>query len=448
MATREQIFGILAAASAPMSRHTLEEKVGESYRHFQTQLNRWEKAEYIEDKGDHNYVLTERGRKVALTGMDVPPELQPGNELPGEGEGETEDGKAENGAEKPGSSRVKTQAELGTTEFQQFLKLGQSVGVTPNNLIEVITNHIWNGGDYEDLRWVAVGFQQMGLQKDLGNRWLHAWGSHLKKPMPLNLPADYYMSEAQKDGVKSDEEKGQGAGKRDYILDDDDKPQWVGDRNGTLDYKDALDLAKMRAVRKSVGASSNAPVSQAEELTKLLKLVKEFMGTPSEPKSFIVKPGENGYQVEEVEQGKPILVPAIGAKEAVKSFYVDNEGKTQEINPGQPIVIFRDQQRSQQAQTHFLVDQRSGTVTEVAPGTPIIIKTESPPVNQSVPIQMKDKDGNPMVMDITTFITLEDHRDKQRREDESHKVKMEIAQGFKGLLKHVESAVSHMGSED
>jgi hypothetical protein len=50
-----------------------------------------------------------------------------------------------------------------------------------------------------------------------------------------------------------------------------------------------------------------------------------------------------------------------------------------------------------------------------------------------------------MVLDINTFFQLEEHKEKIRREDESHQTKMEIAKGFKELLKNAQSALSHMG---
>lgn len=428
MASRGQIFGILAGASAPMSRTELEEKVGESYRRFQTQLDRWVKQELIEDVGDHHYVLTDKGRDEALLGeIETISTAELPVELTGKGK--------------------ETQATTQTTEYQQFLRLGMNVGVVPLNLIKITTDHIWSGGNYEDLRWVALGFQQMGIQRDLANRWLHAWGSHLKQPVPADLPADYLAPEARKVAEEAAAARKQGVGKRDYILDADDQLVNLGEGKGTMDYGDAMDLAKLRTARKKDAAGAT-PGSMADEITKVFNAFKAMMGDKVEGKSYLMKPGDNGYTVEEVDPNKPMLIQAGAGGSPSPSYYIDSEGKTQELKPGQPLVIFKEAGKPAPASQQYLIDQRTGEVREVAQGTPIIIKTEPAPGLQATPIRLKDKDGNDLVMDLTTLIRLEEHHDKQRRDEETHGVKLEIAKGFKGLIKHAEAALSHMGEEE
>lgn len=427
MASRAQIFGILAGASAPMNRLELEEKVGESYRRFQTQLDRWVKQELIEDVGDHHYVLTDKGRDEALLGEfenigtgTLPKELT-----------------ATGGV---------TQETTQTTEYQQFLRLGMNVGVVPLNLIKVATDHIWNGGDYEDLRWVATGLQQMGIQRDLANRWLHAWGSHLKQPLPTDLPHEFLAPEERRSAEEAAAARKQGAGKRDYILDADDQLVYLGVGKGTMDYQDAMDLAKLRTARKKDAAAAT-PGSMAEEVTKVFTAFKELMGDKVVGKSYIVKPGDNGYQVEEVDANKPLLIQPAGGAQPSPSFYIDSEGKTQELKPGQPVVIFKEAVKTAPASQQYLINQTTGAVQEIIPGTPIVIKTEPAPGSQTTPIQLKDKEGNPIILDIGTYIRLEEHKEKQRRDEESHEVKIEIAKGFKDLLRNAQAAFSHMGEE-
>ena len=85
------------------------------------------------------------------------------------------------------------------------------------------------------------------------------------------------------------------------------------------------------------------------------------------------------------------------------------------------------------------------------PGSPVVIVRDSPPV-QANPfasaIQVQDKDGKPLTLDISTFFQLQDHQDKQKREEESHQTRQEIAKGFKDLLKNASSALGHMGREE
>ena len=428
MATKEQIFTILSGASAPMGRADLEEAVGESYRRFQTQLDRWVKQELLEDTGEHHYVLTDKGRAEAL-------QEEVGNTGEDEGTGEHVVKKRE------------TQRTVGTTEFQQFVNLGKDIGVIPIQLIQVTTNHVWNGGDYQDLKWVAQALQEMGIQRDLANRWFNAWRSHLKMPLPAGLPHDFLPPDMRKVDDKTEAERKEGAGKRDYILNEDDKPVYVGEYNGDLDYKDALDLSKIRAVRNRNDGHPTSAGSMADEVSKIFLAFKEIMGEKAVGKSYIIKPGEEGYQVEEIDPAKPMLIPSTPVAKAGSSFYIDSDGKTQELLPGQPVVIMKEAPRPASSGTQYIIDQKSGEVKEIAAGQPIVIRTESPPVAQTTPILMKDKDGNDMIFDINTFIRLEEHRDKQKRDEESHQTKLEIAKGFKELLNNAQRALTHMGEE-
>jgi len=115
-----------------------------------------------------------------------------------------------------------------------------------------------------------------------------------------------------------------------------------------------------------------------------------------------------------------------------------------ELPAGQPLVIIKEApKQASPSGTHYLIDNKSGEVKEVGPGQPVIIIRESAQ-SQSTPIQVKDKDGNPMVLDLGTFIKLEEHRDKQRRDEESHETKMEIAKSFKDMLHKAGTALSNI----
>jgi len=433
MASKEQIFGILAEASGPMSRLALEEKVGESYRRFQTQLDRWVKQELIEDTGEHHYVLTDKGREEALEGFIEKIHV----DIPTADKVEGVEGKEE-----------ETQATTGTTEFDQFMRLGKNIGVVPNNLIQVVANHVWNGGDFDDLKWVAQALQEMGIRRDLASRWFNSWRSHLKQPMPTGLPHDFLPPEERSKEEKAQISKASSAGKRDYILAEGNLPVKVGDGLGDLDYQDALDLAKLREARGKGDGRPDSPGTMADEVTKIFNAFKTVMGDQTAGKSWVVKPGAEGYEVTEAPPGQPLIIPQPGAAKPSPSFYIDSEGKTTELQPGQPLVIVKEAPRTTPTGQQYLINQSTGEVREVAQGQPIIIKTESTPTSQATPIQLKDKDGNPIILDLSTFIRLEEHKEKQRRDDESHQVKLEIAKEFKGLLGHAQKALANMGEEE
>lgn len=412
MASKEQIFGIMAGASGPMSRVQLEEKVGESYRRFQTQLDRWVKQELIEDTGDHCYILTDKGREEALQ-----EEIDgiPGGELAETGEGKKEE----------------TQATAGTTEYQQFLRLGKYIGVVPMSLIKVTTDHIWNGGNYEDLKWVASGLQQMGIQRDLANRWLASWGSHLKQPLPAELPTYFSNPEAKKgEGLEAERKKG--TGNRAYIIDSNDQAIWVGEGMGNLDYQDAVDISKLRAagratrsdghrdgsgdslaakaVEKVIGDMNREPAPRGDETEKVFtqfKAIKELLGEG--------KP-EAGNDIEKT----------IAIMKTMRELFPENKPQ---ITPAP-------------TSAQFLIDKQTGTMQQITPGTPIIIQTA--PQNPSIPVQM-DKDGNPVVpSNLETWLRLEDFRGEQRRKQESHEVKIELAKSFKDSLNKFGKALANM----
>lgn len=417
MAAWQQVSSVLSAATGPISRVQLEDKLGIKFASIGTQMKRWIEAKLIEDTGDYHYVITEDGRKKAMEEEVLQNITGSKSEL------------------EAGSQAV------ATTEYKQFERLGALSGCVPATLIKQTADYVFEGGDYKDMKWVAQAMQELGIQHDVRSRWWHCWRGKMRQGIPTDLPAEFLSGES-KSGEKKEK------GKRDFILDEHDNPTYVGERLGDLDHDEALELAKIRAGRRK-DTSSSGTSSQLDDVIKIVNLVKTSVGEKAVGKSYIVKPGENGSSmVEEVEPGKPILVQGAQAAKPGPSYYVDSDGSVKELTPGQPLVIIKEAPKPVSTSgTHYLIDQRSGEVREVAAGQPVVIIRENPPSSQLTPIQVTDKDGKPMVLDLGTFIKLEEHRDKQRRDEESHQTKMEIAKSFKDLLKHTQTALSHMGEK-
>ncbi len=429
MAVWQQVFGVLAAATGPMSRVQLEDKLGVKFGAIATQMERWmgrgkgaAKPPLIEDTGDYHYVLTEEGRKKAME------------------EAVLQDITGVSGAPETADQAV------ATTEYKQFERLGALSGCVPAALIKQTADYVFEGGDYKDMKWVAQAMQELGIQTDVRSRWWHCWRGKMRQAIPSDLPAEFLSGEG-KTGEKKETK-----GKRDYIMSEDDNPTYAGEGLGDLDHDEAFELAKIRAgaaVRRRDVSQSAGAASQIEEVGKAFQTFKEMMGEKAAGKSYVIKPGENGYQVEEVDTSKPVLIPQTGGAKPGTSYYVDSDGTVKELLPGQPVVIIKEPPKAAApSSTHYLIDQRTGEVKEVAPGQPVVIIRESTPVSQLTPIQVTDKDGKPMVLDLATFIKLEEHRDKQHREEESHETKMEIAKGFKDLLNKAGKALSHMAEEE
>jgi len=425
MASKEQVLQAMAASSGSMSRAQLEEAVGERYQNFATQMKRWLEKGFVEDVGEQHYQLTDKGREDALQ-----EEFSVAVER-GEQTAEVEH----------------SDESLGATEYQQFLMTGKRTGVTPLALVKQTADHIWAGGDFRDLTWVALGLQEMGIRQDLRSRWFHSWRSYLKQPLPIDLPEEFTAGNTAEGKAGA---KREGAGKRDYIINEDGYPVRVGPGLGDMDYGDAMDLAKIKQARgKSDGTNATSAGSMADEIAKIFGAFKTIMGEKVEGRSFVVKPGDNGYQVEEYDPTKPMLLPQPKGPAPSKGWIVNSDGEVTQLEDGKPTVIIREPSRPAAAGgTVQLIDKRTGEIENVAPGQPVIIMRESAPApSPMTPIQVKDKDGNPMVLDISTWFKLEEHKDKQRRDEESHQTKMDVAKGFKTVVESIGKALTRMGEE-
>lgn len=414
MPSKRQILELIAQEAEPIHRNEIAKKLGEpSYRSFQTQLSRFEKQGLIDGTPDYKYSITELGQD----------ELSK----------ETLDFEEVN------------EEKLGTTDYQRFMHYGRMHGVSPDNLVVLTAEHVWSGGDFKDLDWVAKAFQEMGIRQDLRNRWWHSWRSYLNQPIPTSLPPSITEGEAKGDDSKVAIK----ANVRTHILDADDKPVFVGEGLGDMSQAEATELSKIRAARgnRTPAGTPQTPGSMADEMVKMFNAFQTFMGDRAEGKSWIMRQGEDGnMQIEEAEPGRPMIINYPQGNKPQPTMMITPEGDLQEVQPGQPIIIKQPAPPQQSTGVQYLVDNRTGQVTPVQPGQPIVIQAQ-PPQQQTpyAPIEMKDKDGNPMVLDLSTFTRLEEHRDKQRRDQESHETKMEIAKSFKDLISKASSAVGHIG---
>lgn len=427
MASKEEILGILAGETGPMNRTVLGKRLDLPTSSFQNQLDRMEKQGLVEKNEQHEYIITEAGRQFALA---APPG---GGTPPGE----------------------ETEESLKTTEYQQFIEMGKITGVVPVALLEQTANHIWRGGDFRDLVWVWKGLTEMGIRHDLAQRWWHSWRSYLHQAVPPELATSVGAPQAPVEkGAKEVTEIGRG--KRDYILGLNDTPIKVGEGLGDLDYEDAVRLSTVRAAAQARGGVQAAPGGQpatvgamADEMTKVFNAVKEFLGPQSKGRSYIVKPGEGGYTVEEVEEGKPTVVtaPGQGGGTPSPSFLVDAEGNVTEAPAGRPIVIKQIAQSSSPPGKTYLVRQTpEGMVTEeYDAGKPIIINTPSSP-GSNMPGMMPfpvfgedgkpvyDSEGKPVYANIEPMMKWMGFQSEQRRAEERHSTLMGLAQAVKENL--------------
>jgi len=285
MATREQILEILVSESGPVNQAMMSEKLGERISSFSTQLGRMVDQGLVEKNEQKEFSITEEGRAFALREAEV---------RQAAGVGGTD------------GTLPPTEESLKTTEYQTFIELGKITGVAPLALIGQTANHIWRGGDFRDLAWVWKGLTEMGIRPDLAQRWFHSWRSYLHQAIPPGLASKTGTSlGVEEETIAGKEETAAGKGKRDYILSGNDTPLYVGAGLGDLDYEDAVRLSTVRAAALARGGTQGGhpatPGTMADDMAKVFNAVKEFIGPQSKGKSYIVKPGEKGYMVEEVE---------------------------------------------------------------------------------------------------------------------------------------------------
>lgn len=451
MATKEEMLGILAGESGAMNRTVFGKKLGLPTSSFQHQLDRMEKQGLVERTEQHEYTITEAGRQYALA--EASPEETP--PPPGE----------------------ETEETLKTTEYQQFVSMGQITGVVPMALISQTATHIWRGGDFRDLTWVWKGLTEMGIRPDLAQRWFHSWRSYLHQAVPseLALLIGTPQSAAEKEAAGKLEVSKKG--KRDYILSGSDNPLYVGEGLGDLDYDDAVKLSTLRAaalVKGAIGAGgagqAATPGSMADEVVKIFNAFKETMGPQTtKGKSYVVKPGDEGYTVEEIEEDKPIVVspPRAGDTNPSPSFLITSDGEIQEVPAGRPVVIKQPPQGvpASPAKTLIIRQTPEGLKEEyVEAGKPIIISNPAPtsappmmlyPALDTTGQPVYDGDGKPVYANLEPMMKWMGFQSQQKRDEERHSalmglvatVRENVGDGISALKVAADQAKGGIGSK-
>lgn len=447
MPLRIKILEELNAGSGPMAPKEIAERVGAKRPSVVKQLDRLFKDDRAVTNNDGLYSINDAGKSILANASPS-----------GEGnEGEGDDGEGD-GNEGSGDGNKKesfvSEEEAKATEYQRFLTLGKKVGV-PLNLVQITTEHVWNGGDWKDLQWVQKAHAEMGIRGDLAMRWLNSWRSYLQTHgiSVINAPAP--KLEADNKTISG---SGQASG-RDYILDGDDKPIFVGEGLGDMSRSEAMDLARIRGSRgrSTAGGAGGGQLSPVEMLSQLITAIQGLdsfrsAGASTPRPSYIMKPKEDGsWEAEEIQEGKPMIVGAPSTQAPKKTFLVNPAGEVQEVEAGRPIIIKQMGNNGgapAQPVEHYMVDKATGIVEKLNPGQPIIIvqqpSPQQPSPQQSTPIQLMGADGKPIVMDLNTYIHLEEFKGEEHRKEESHKTKQEIAMAFKELLKKASTAAEHM----
>ncbi len=439
MTTKMEILEALNAESGPITPKALATKMEASRPIVVAALNSLFKAAAL-NREEGAYAINDIGRR--MLGVAPTPPVPPTGTIASDSDSDSD---SESDSENESSEEAAK-----ATEYQRFCLLGTKVGVT-KNLISLTADHVWNGGDFKDIKWVQDAMAEMGIRSDLSMRWLNSWRSYLQHHgFPVsNAPAPKLEADGK---TISDHAKGG----RDYILDENDNPVYVGEGLGDLPHKDALELSKIRGGRgRATSRSGEGQLSPVEMLSQLIAAIQNLdsfrNSSASAPRpSYIMKPKEDGsWEAEEVPEGKPMIVGSPTAKKSQTFVYDKATGVVTEAEAGRPVFIGMGQDNPSQPAKTILVDKATGTKEEVPAGQPIII-FQQPSAPQQIapqqftPIQLTGTDGKPIIMDLNTYIRLEEFKGEEHRREESHKTKQDLAQGFKDLIKKAASAAERM----
>lgn len=427
MSSQIEILGALQDETAAIKLGQLAEKLGVKVSQIAAQVNRYVSNGLVSKTGEGEYLLTPEGQAELAK------------------------------AQKP---KVTEEAAL-VTDYQIFMQKGSLIGI-PENVVSMTAEHIWNGGSYQDLKWVWEALGQMNIRADLKKRWWHSWRTFLDQGIPPELEAETTGPEAGKEGKGERVETGTGRKVeegRSYIL-VDDTPTYVGKNLGDLFYIDAVDLARIRAGRGARASAAPGPqLSTADDIIKIVNAVRDWSGQGGQeaPKSYMVTQGEEGAIVQEVEPGKPVVLSAPQASKPAATYFVDNEGAVREAKPGEPIVI--KQQTAPLSQKTFIVRQTSeGIVAEEHDlGKPIIINNPAPGLNMPpmMPFPVMDgegkpvlgQDGQPVYANLEPMLKFMGFQGDQRRADERHSALMGLVQTVKENLPDGIQAIREAAAE-
>ena len=300
-----------------------------------------------------------------------------------------------------------TMIDEGVTPRQRFEAVGQRIGINKDR-ITLATDIVWSG-DYNDIKWVWEALGQADIADDLRSVWVNAWRAKLHKAIPPELAVE--LTGAAKPAAGEGETGGTRTKghDRDFII-VDDEPARVGAGLGDYSLQDAKDILAIRALKSRFGGATQAGGGQSsatEKVSELLIAMEPYINKGSNREELTAILSDKLALLEQKIMGH---IPQQGASPLPKSW----------------------------------IDQ----LTELSSALPMLKSILGIPEQSSnpfIPTQITGLDGKPTVMDLTQVLDLRKFMTEERRAEEGHKTKMDIAKGFKDLLGKAGTAMSHMG---
>jgi predicted RNA-binding Zn-ribbon protein involved in translation (DUF1610 family) len=482
---QKQILEVAIALPGPFKPNDIAHKLQSPRDTVAQQLRRMvEKKIVIKDDDTKTYAVSEDARKEWAK-----PEKPPAATIPTPNTEQTASTTPQEGAkadEEPTKTAL-TEESAGLSPYQHFRTLGLKIGVAAN-IVDVVTDHVFNGGKYTDIKWVYRGLSEMAIRDDILKRWAGSWRSYLQKSMPVEQIEELKKQAAELDSEMKAAESGKGAGDKDFIV-EDGQVEYVGPGVGIFTADQAIKVAAItRRKTPAVDALASlqkpmTPTELLEFFTKLQTMQKTSAGTDqAPPSSFVVTLNPDGTSnIKEYKTREPIVIspnqpapqpqtfavmpdgevqtlapgqPIVVKQPSAQTFAVTPDGEVQTLAPGQPIVV--KQPAPQQPQIFIM--QPDGTIIEGKPGQPIVLK-QPPPAEQGsrvilvkptgelvewdpkkpivitreepkgdfpMPISVVDEKGNPMRMDLNALITWKRFESEEKRADERAKTLKEL----------------------
>jgi len=206
---------------------------------------------------------------------------------------------------------------------------------------------------------------------------------------------------------------------RDYII-VDDEPARVGAGFGDYSLQDAKDILAIRALKSRFAGPAQAGGGQSsatEKVSELLTAMAPYINKGSDATAL-----------------KELLADKLALQRQEILSHIPQQG------PLSPPKSFIEQITEAVAAMSSLKD--AGPMLKSILGIPETSSNSNPP--SGIPVTVTGPDGKPAVMDFSQALDFRKFMAEERRSDESHSTKLEIAKGFKDMLGKLGTAASHM----
>jgi len=405
MITWNDLLKALMGEEELVATAALAKKVGSTEDTVRSQLSKLKTKGYVDGSSKEGWIITQAGRDSVEREEKIPV----------------------------------TAKDVGADTESKLKYYGQLATVPPDLILAVL--ELIMSGDPEDLDQVWQHMTDMDVPIAARRRWFNLWRNYLKQGIPPHLREKVIGSQEEERGegeeavLASARDKG-----RDYII-VDDMPVPVGAGLGDYSMKDAKELLQIKAIKARVAAAGGGASQQwgPKELMEVIDKVTDGRGDKVGAKTYVVQPTEQGTIVKELEPGEPLNIASPGGYKPPATILVKPDGSTQEIPPGNPIILKPEGAPPPAPRTTIVRQTDKGMVKETyEPGETIILNTP-PSVGSGMGITpfpvfgkdgspIKDSEGNPVYADLEPTLRWLGFQGEQRRADEKHKMLMSLGE--------------------